>query len=40
MQGFDFKPITFKAYVTMFERKEIGEYIYEVIAEPSNKYTQ
>ena len=37
VQGFDWKSITFKEYVSLFERMEIAGYIYEGVVQPSYK---
>ena len=37
VQVFDYKSISFKTYVNMFERMEIVESIYKGVVEPSYK---
>ena len=37
VQGFDYKYISFKKYVNMFEKMEISGFIYEGVLEPSYK---
>ena len=37
VQGFDYKYISFKKYVNMFEQIDISGFIYEGVLEPSYK---